>query len=115
MQIRIKLPSLNPLVRNNILILDNRCYKHYFNFFYDKILENGSKKIVEYYHNGQLQMYSETERYGTFIEINCFDANGKIFSREKKFYNQDEEIFKEYQKIYNADDTILEYTGAIST
>ena len=102
-QFRLYLKDNDPEIRKKVLIISVKTFTEPIFLSYEKHKKKGDKKIIEYYYNDSLDIYSETTSIHAIEVTRFFTAEGFLFSIDKTYFDTSGKVKSAYRYLQNDD------------
>ena len=100
-QLRLHLKDEDPEIKNKCICVSKIHFKELVTLFYQRHKTEGDKKIIEYYYNDSLDIYSETTTIHSIEVTRFFTAQGFLFSIEKTYFDTSGNLKSAYCYLQN--------------
>ena len=102
-QFRLHLKDDDPEIKNKCICVSRIHFKESVTLFYEKHKTEVEKKIIEYYYNDSLDIYSETTTIHSIEVTRFFTADGFLFSIDKTYLDNTGKVKTAYRYLQNDD------------
>ena len=102
-QFRLHLKDKDPEIKNICICVSKIHFKELVTLFYQRHKTEGDKKIIEYYYNDSLDIYSETTNINSIEVTRFFTAEGFLFSIDKTYLDTSGKVKSAYRYLQNED------------
>jgi len=102
-QFRLHLKDKDPEIKNKCICVSKIHFKEPVTLFYERHKTIGTKKIIEYYYNDNLDIYTETTTIHAIEVTRFFTADGFLFSIDKTYFDTSGKVKSAYRYLQNED------------